>query len=286
MGIALNLLFVVVEVVAAFYLNSLALLSDAGHNLADVAGLVLSVLALKLAKLKPSAKFTYGYKKTTVLAALLNAVFLLVSVGAIGYEAIQKFIHPSPVQGIPIAGVASIGIVINFVSALLFRDDKKELNAHSAYLHLLADALVSLGVVIGGLLIAYTGYWWIDPLLSLAIAVVILLGTFGLLKSSLKLTLDAVPESINAELITKTILEVKDVIDIHHLHIWALSSSQNALTAHIVVAENYTLRDAEMLRHRIKHALAEHDIHHATLEVEGKHAHRDKEDEGESLDCE
>ena len=193
-GISLNFLFVVIEVITGLYIHSLSLLSDAGHNLADVGALSLSLLAFRLLKVKSSEQYTYGYRKTSILVALFNAMVLLVSIGAILYEAIHRFLNPQVIPGITISIVAGAGIVINTVTALLFfRDKDKDMNIKSAYLHLMSDAVVSLGLVLGGVLIYYTHWFWIDSILSALIAVVIFFSTWGLLKDSLRLSLDGVP---------------------------------------------------------------------------------------------
>src|SRR6185436_16126924 len=194
-GISLNFIFVVIEAVAGLYVHSLSLLSDAGHNLADVGALALSLLAFRLAKAKPTEEYTYGYSKSTILVALLNAVVLLLSIGAILYESAHWLLYPEPLPGKIIAMVAAIGIVINATTALLFfREKDKDLNLKSAYLHLLSDAIVSFGIVIGGVIMYLTGYYWIDAVLSIVVALVILLSTWNLMKQSLRLSLDAVPE--------------------------------------------------------------------------------------------
>ena len=193
-GISLNLVFVVAEFLAGFWYNSLGLLSDAGHNLGDVASLVLAMLAFRLAKVQPTSRYTYGYKKSTVLVSLLNAVILLVAVGIIIGESVGKLFHPQPVEGDAIAWVAGIGVVINAVTAWLFMKDKdKDLNVKGAYLHMAADALVSVGVVVSGLVIARTGWYVIDPIIGLLIALIIIYSTWGLLRDSLRLSLDGVP---------------------------------------------------------------------------------------------
>src|SRR5205085_9609111 len=197
-GIVLNFVFVLVEVIAGLVNHSLSLLSDAGHNLADVGALALSLFAFRLLKVKSNARFTYGYRKTSILVALFNAVVLLVSIGIITYEAIQRLFNPHPVSGINVALVAGVGIVINFTTAIMFfRHKEHDLNIKSAYLHLMADALVSLAIVIGGIGMYYLQWFWIDPLLSIAVVLVILFTTWRLLKDSLRLSMDAVPENIS-----------------------------------------------------------------------------------------
>jgi cobalt-zinc-cadmium efflux system protein len=197
-GILFNFLFVVIEVIIGLLIHSLSLLSDAGHNLADVGALALSLLAYRLLKVKPNEHYTYGYRKTSILVALFNSVVLLVSIGAILFEAMHRLFHPEPLPGSTIAIVAGIGIIINAATAILFFKDKdKDLNIKSAYLHLLSDALVSVALVIGGIAIYYTHLFWIDSALSIIIAIVIFISTWSLLKNSLRLSLDAVPENIN-----------------------------------------------------------------------------------------
>jgi len=265
-GIALNLIFVLVEAAAGFWYDSLALLSDAGHNLSDVISLVLALLAFRMAKVKPNSRYTYGYKKSTVLVSLLNAIILLVAVGIILAESIEKLRNPQSIAGGVIAWVAGVGILINAFTAFLFLKDKeRDLNIKGAYLHLMADALVSVGVVISGVIISYTHWYIIDPIIGIAIAIVILVSTWNLLRDSLRLSLDGVPAGISAEKIRKLLLQVDGVREIHHLHIWALSTTQNALTAHVVVA---SLEDGEAVKNRIKEILSEEHIPHATLELE------------------
>ena len=265
-GITLNLAFVVAEFAAGFWYNSLGLLSDAGHNLGDVASLVLAMLAFRLAKVHPTASYTYGYKKSTVLVSLLNAVILLVAVGIIIAESITKLLHPRPVEGDAIAWVAGIGVVINAVTAWLFMKDKdKDLNVKGAYLHMAADALVSVGVVISGIVIAHTGWYIIDPVIGLVIALVIIYSTWGLLRDSLRLSLDGVPAGTDIEKVEKAMHAVEGVQGVHHLHIWAISTTETALTAHVSIDD---LSDMERIKQEIKHELQHVGIHHATLEFE------------------
>ena len=203
-GIVLNLAYVMIQVVMGLRINSLSLLSDAGHNFLDVAGLALAMIAFKLSKSKSTEKYTYGYRKSSILISLLNAVILLVSIGAIGYEAVLRFGHPEPLPGVTIAVIAAVGIVINGVSAFLFfRDKESDINVKAAFLHLASDALVSLGLVAGGVIIYYTNLYWIDPLLSILICVVIIASTWGLLRDSLRLSLDGVPSDIDLNKIKK-----------------------------------------------------------------------------------
>ncbi len=268
-GIILNSVYVLVEAIAGFMTHSVALLSDAGHNLSDVASLALSLMAFRLAKMKPSRSFSYGYKKTTILAALTNAVILFITIGILGYESLQRLFHPEPLQGNTMAIVAGIGIVINLGSAFLFfRDKEHDLNVKGAYLHLLTDALVSAAVVIAGIVIRYTNWYWLDGATSLIILAVILVGTWSLLTDSLRLSLDAVPLNVDAEHIQDTIQQVEGVDSVHHMHIWAMSTTENALTAHLVLSDKLSFDDKMKLVQHIKHELLHKSIHHATIELE------------------
>ncbi len=265
-GIILNLVFVFAEFSAGFWLDSMALMADAGHNLSDVVSLVLALVAFRLAKVKANNNYTYGYKKSTVLVSLLNAVILLVAVGGILVESINKISNPPPVEGTTIAWIATIGVVINGFTAFLFLKDKeKDLNVKGAYLHMAADALVSVGVVISGVIIQHTGWFIIDPILGILIAMVILVSTWNLLHDSIRLSLDGVPVNINKEAIEELVKSIPGVSNIHHLHIWAISTTENALTAHIVIER---LEEMEKIKSVIKKELAHHNITHATLEFE------------------
>jgi cobalt-zinc-cadmium efflux system protein len=268
-GITLNFLFVVVEVLAGLRIHSLSLLSDAGHNLADVASLAMSLIAFRLLKVKPTVRFTYGYKKTTILVALLNASILLLSIGAIGYEALHRIVSPQPLPGKIISLVAALGILVNTITALLFlRSKDRDLNIKSAFLHLMADAVVSAGLVIGGLVIYWTHLYRIDPVLSMVIAVVILISTWKLLKDSLRLSLDGVPEGIQLKEVKEKVEKISGVLGFHHIHIWAISTTENALTAHVVVSKEAGPQDVEAIKQDIKHELLHLNIQHATLETE------------------
>lgn len=270
-GIVLNLAFVVIEFAAGFWFDSLALLSDAGHNLSDVVSLVLALLAFRLAKVKANERYTYGYKKSTILVSLLNAVILLVAVGAIVIESIHKLSNPAVVPGGAIAWVAGVGVLINAFTAFLFMKDKeKDLNVKGAYLHMAADALVSVGVLVAGIVISRTGWYIIDPIIGLIVAVVILISTWNLLHDSLRLTLDGVPTSINSQQVVESIRALPGIDDVHHIHIWAISTTENALTAHIVLKQ---AEDMQEVKHLIRHRLEDFGISHATLEFEvpGEH---------------
>ena len=268
-GIVLNSVFVLVQVVTGFMSHSMALLADAGHNLGDVASLALSLIAFKLAKAKPTEVYTYGYKKTTILASLTNAVVLLLTIGILGYESFNRLLHPQPVHGGIVAIVAAIGIAINLASALLFfRNKEHDLNTKGAFLHLLTDAMVSLGVVVSGLIIRYTNWYWLDGATSIIILIIILIGTWSLLTASLRLSLDAVPDSVKPAAIEKLILNSPGVESIHHMHIWAMSTTQNALTTHLVLKKSLSFDEKMKVVHDIKHELLHNNIHHATIELE------------------
>lgn len=265
-GITLNLLFVFAEFGAGLWFDSLALLSDAGHNLTDVVSLVLAMLAFRLAKIKGNNKYTYGYKKSTVLVSLLNAVILLIAVGAILYESIGKLRNPSEVAGSAIAWVAGIGIFVNGITAFLFmKDKKKDLNVKGAYLHMLADALVSVGVLISGLIISNTGLYIIDPIIGIVVAIVILVSTWNLLHDSIRLSLDGVPVDVDMVKVQQAIEESPGVESVHHMHVWAISTTEIALTAHIVIND---YNNIDSIKKETKERLKEIGIGHATLEFE------------------
>ena len=268
-GIILNLLFVIIEFGAGIYINSLALISDAGHNLSDVASLALAMVAFRLAKVKPNQTFTYGLRKSTILISLLNAVILLIVIGAITWESLARMKDPQPIQGDYMAVVAGIGILINTITAMLFfKNREKDLNIKGAFLHLAADALVSLGVVGAGIVIGFTSWYWLDTAVSMAIVIVILVSTWGLLRDSTILALDGVPRGIDLKKVKDAILGSSEIRDVHHIHVWAMSTTENALTAHIVVANDFPLSSFEPLKTRIQQALQNQGIQHSTLELE------------------
>ena len=270
-GIILNLTYVLIQVIIGLNINSLSLLSDAGHNFLDVAGLALAMLAYKLSTSKATDKYTYGYKKASILISLLNAVVLLLSIGAIGYEAIFRFKYPQPLPGLTISIIAAIGIFINGVSAFMFFKDKdSDINVKSAFLHLLSDALVSMGLVVGGIIIYYTHWYWIDPLLSIILCIIIIASTWNLLKDSLRLSLDGVPDKVDINKIKEKALEVAGVVAIHHVHVWAISTTKNALTAHVMLEEDITMKQSKEIKANLKHELEHLNIHHVTLETENK----------------
>ena len=267
-GIILNSAFVIIEVIFGLISGSLSLLTDAGHNLSDVASLALALLAFKLAKARSNKNYTYGYKRSTIIVSFFNAVILVVAVGFIIYEAVIRFIHPEPIAGGIVAWVAFAGIAINGFTAWLFVKDKEsDLNVKGAYLHMAVDAFVSFGVVISGAIIYFTGLAWIDSAVSVIIGIVILTGTWNLLKDSLRLEMDGVPKDIDLKKIKTELLKTKGVVDIHHMHVWALSTTENALTAHLVVnPENMAMFDD--IKHDLKHRLEHLSISHSTFEPE------------------
>ncbi len=266
-GIILNFSFVIVEFLFGFFSNSLALMADAGHNLSDVAGLILAWGAFWLAKRKPSTRFTFGLRKSSILSALFNAILLLVAIGIIIWEAIHRFFIPTEVQSTTMIIVATIGIVINAGTAMLFMKDRDhDINIKGAYLHMMADALISLGVVLAGFAIKFTGYQWIDPVTTLIICAIIIVGTWGLLKDSIIMSMDAVPENIDPEKIRQYFEKLPGVEEVHDLHIWAMSTTENALTVHLVVKEN--INQNKLLK-TINHELVDHQkIHHPTIQIE------------------
>lgn len=266
-GITLNLGFVVVEAVYGVIAGSMALVADAGHNLSDVLGLVIAWTASVLAARPPSARFTYGFKSSSILAALGNAAFLLVALGAILVETVRRLIEPEPVAGGPVMAVAAVGIVINTATALMFmRGRKHDINIRGAYLHMAADAAVSAGVVVAGLLITLTGAQWIDPVTSLLIVGIIAVGTWGLLKDSLRMSLHAVPPGIDERKVRHFLNSLSGVEAVHDLHIWPMSTTETALTAHLVMPGGHP---GDSFLHQLAHEL-DHDfgIGHATVQVE------------------
>lgn len=266
-GVALNLAFVLVETVFGIKANSLALLADAGHNFSDVLGLLVAWGGSWLSQWHPTGKHTYGFRRSSILAALVNALLLLVAVGGIVWEAIGRFFHPEPSQAHTIIWVAIVGIAINAGTALMFRAGRRaDLNVHGAFLHMVADASISAGVAGAGVLIFMTGLQIIDPVVSLSLALTILAGTWGLLKKSLNLALDAVPEHVDPQLVTQYLSQLPTVKDVHHVHIWGLSTTDAALTAHVVLSrpdENDAL--LAQIGHDLHHRFG---IGHATIQFE------------------
>jgi cobalt-zinc-cadmium efflux system protein len=268
-GIALNIVFVAIEAFYGWRVNSLALLADAGHNLSDVAGLVLAWGGALAGKLRPSARKTYGWKRGTILAAFANALLLLVAIGALAWVAIGRLITPQPLlgaQGVTIMLVAGVGIVINTATALLFmRGREHDLNIRGAFTHMAADALVSAGVVLAGALTLWMGWVWLDPVVSLVIAVVILLGTWGLFSQSLHMLFDGVPDSVDPQAVRDCLAELPGVAHVHDLHIWATGTSHIALTAHLVMPQGHA--DDAFLKYATEQLHTRFEITHTTLQV-------------------
>jgi cobalt-zinc-cadmium efflux system protein len=266
-GIALNLGFVVVEVVYGVLAHSLALVADAGHNMGDVLGLLLAWGATFLARTPPTERRTYGLRSSSILAALFNAIFLLITVGAIAWEAIRRFGDPTVVQARIVIWVSVIGVVINTVTALMFMSGRKrDLNIRAAFMHMAADAGVSLGVVVAGFLIIATGWLWIDPVISLAIAAVITWGTWGLLRDSVNLALHAVPQGIEVAKVRQYLSSLPHVTEVHDLHIWPMSTTETALTAHLV--RDIDDCDCTLLERAAQELNHKFEIQHATLQFE------------------
>jgi cobalt-zinc-cadmium efflux system protein len=267
-GIALNCAFVAAEAVAGFAANSMALLADAGHNLSDVLGLALAWAGATMAKLPASERFSYGFKKAPILAALLNAILLLVAVGAIFLEAAQRLVHAQEANGETVMIVAGIGILINGLTAWLFVSGRKhDINIRGAFLHMAADAAVSLGVVFAGALILFTGLLWIDPLVSIIVALVILWSTFDLLKQSTGMSLAGVPRGISLPEVGSALKAIEGVDSLHDLHIWPMSTTENALTAHLIVPRDdrrkQVLAEARRMLHDRFH------LQHVTIQIDG-----------------
>ncbi|MDE7473807.1 MAG: cation diffusion facilitator family transporter [Muribaculaceae bacterium] len=265
-AIVINLLYVIIEAGVGIYSDSLGLVSDAGHNLGDVFSLVFTMIGFKLARAAANHKFTYGYQKSTILIALLNAVILLVAVGVIIVESVRKIQHPEPIDGALVSWTAGVGIVVNGLTAwLLMKDQKHDLNIRGAFLHMAADTLVSLGVVVAGIIISLTGFVLVDPIISLVIAAVILVSTWQMLRESLSLSIDGVPEGIDVDKLKADIEGLQHVKSIHHIHVWALSTTLNAMTAHVVIDS----RDNEdLVLAAIKSLAHDAGINHPTIEFE------------------
>lgn len=268
-GIALNVIFVVIEVSYGILADSLALIADAGHNLSDVMSLMLAWGASYLATKHPTKTKTYGLRKVTIMASLISAVLLLVALGGIAWESVERLSSPQTVDSMTIVVVAAIGVVINTITALLFvKDQAHDLNIRAAYLHMAADAAISLGVVIAGVAIMLTGWIWLDPVISLFIVLVILIGTWGLLRDSINLSIDGVPRGINVTEVKEYLYSLDGVSDMHHLHVWALSTSETALTVHLVCTKE---RLGNHFLHEVHAHLHHHfNIAHATIQIEEK----------------
>ncbi len=266
-GIALNLVYVAGEAIAGILSGSLALLADAGHNLSDVLSLALSWGAAVLSRRRPTGRFTYGLGSSSILAALANAIILLLVTGGIAWEALERLSHPVPVASTIVIWVAAAGILVNGVTALLFASgSQRDLNLKSAFLHMAADTLVTAGVVAAGIAIALTGWLWFDPVVSLVVSAVIVVGTWSLMKSAIGLALDAVPEGVDAAAVRAHLLGTPGVTGLHDLHIWGMSTTETALTCHLVMPGGHP-GDATLngIAHQLHHRFG---IHHATIQIE------------------
>jgi len=267
LGIALNILFVIVEIFYGLYADSLALIADAGHNLSDVFSLLLAWGAYWLSKKAPTPTRTYGLKKATVLASLLSTLLLLTALGIIFYEAVERLRAPEAVNGLTVIVVAGVGVLINALTAWLFlHGSKSDLNVKAAYMHMVADAAVSVGVVLAGVAIMFTGWLWIDPVLSMLIVVLVLMGTWGLLKDSVNLSIDAVPQAISTEEVKTYLLSLPGIVSLHDLHIWSLSTTQTALSVHLVTRND--IPDNRLLENIQEHLHHHFDIDHVTVQIE------------------
>lgn len=271
LGIALNLAYVIIEGAFGFISDSMGLLSDAGHNLSDVASLFIALIAFKASQRKPNERYTYGYRKATVEASVLNAIILYVAVALILFESIEKFFRPSEVDGGMVAWVAGAGVIVNGLTTWLFmKDSKRDLNVKGAYLHMAADTLVSVGVVVSGIIIHFTGWNLIDPIVGIAIALLIAVSSFSMLRESLRLALDGVPSSIDIEGVKRAIRSADGVESLHHLHIWAMSTTEAAMTVHVVVRDPSEVDD--VIRN-VRDAVKPLGIIHSTVEAETENAH-------------
>ena len=266
-GILLNAGFVVIEGAYGFFTHSLALVADAGHNLSDVAGLIMAWGAFWLSRKRPNQYFTFGLRKSSILSALFNSLLLMIAVGMILWEAISRFKNPNPIDSHSVMIIAGIGIFVNGLTALLFFKDKDhDLNIRGAYLHMAADALVSVGVVLSALIISKTSWFWIDPLMSVIISLVIIQGTWSLLRDSLKLSMDAVPENIDLLKVKEYLEGLDEVSDVHDLHIWAISTTETALTVHLTLKHNLIKNDfITKISIDLKNKF---HIHHPTIQIE------------------
>jgi cobalt-zinc-cadmium efflux system protein len=265
-GVALNTVFVIAELIFGYAANSLALVSDAVHNFSDVIGLLLAWGAVWLARKRPTQQHTYGFRRASILAALINAGLLLIAVGGIAVEAVNRIQQPAPVAGWTVVVVAALGIFVNGGTALLFmRGRHADLNIRGAYLHMASDAGVSFGVVVAACVIMFTGWLWIDPAISLCVAAIVLAGGWGLARDSVNLALDGVPKGIKLAKVKDYLGQLRGVVEVHDLHIWAMSTNETALTAHLVCPDGY---DDSFLHNACEELSHKFNIHHATLQIE------------------
>ncbi len=266
-GIALNLLYLVVEAGVGLAIGSLGLVADAGHNLSDVLSLAIAWGASHLSQKPPQGRFTYGFSRSPILASLFNALLLFGAMAIVAWEAVQRLQHPEPVPGVPVILVALVGLAVNAGTALLFVNGRSDLNIRGAYLHMVADAAVTFGVLLAGIAILYTGAKWLDPVVSLLIVVVVLWGTWSLFRDAIKLSLDAVPQGIDHVEVRETLLALSGVEEIHDLHIWALSTSESALTVHLVVPDP-AVDGVTLIQRACREMHERFGISHTTIQIE------------------
>ncbi len=266
-GIGLNTLYVIVEVVIGLRIGSLGLIADAGHNASDVLSLIIAWVGARLAQRSPSERFTYGLKRSPIIASLFNALLLFGAMSVVTWEAIQRLQDPAPLPGLTIIWVTLVGLVVNFGTAFLFVRGRGDLNIRGAFLHMMADGLVTLGVLLAGVAFIFTDAYWLDPVVSLVIVAVVLWSTWGLFRDAMRLSLDAVPEGIEPEEVHDYLRRLPSVTEVHDLHIWAMSTTETALTAHLVVP-NLSMSNNELIRRACNGLHEEFEIVHATLQLE------------------
>ncbi|MCL4782746.1 MAG: cation diffusion facilitator family transporter [Bryobacterales bacterium] len=266
-GIILNLLYLLIEAGVGIAIGSLGLVADAGHNLSDVLSLAIAWGASHLSRRPPQGRFTYGFSRSPILASLFNALLLFGAMAIVAWEAVHRLVNPEPVPGMPVIVVAIVGLMVNSGTALLFVKGQADLNIRGAYLHMVADAAVTLGVLLSGIAIYYTGVAWLDPAVSLLIVAVVLWGTWSLFRDAIKLSLDAVPQGIDHVAVRETLLALPGVEDIHDLHIWALSTSESALTVHLVVPDP-AVDGVALIQHACRQLHERFEISHTTIQVE------------------
>lgn len=265
-GITINVAYAAIEFGAGFWFDSMGLMADAGHNLSDVAGLILALIAMRLVGRRADSRHTFGYKKASVLISLVNAAILLAAVVGIAVESVRRFFRPDQVEGLSVAVTAGVGVIVNFVSAWLLNADKgRDINVRGAYLHMVLDAMVSIGVVISGIVIHFTGWNVIDPIIGLVVAVAIVYSSWSLFRTSLRLAIDGVPDGIDVDELVHAMERVPGVVDVHHVHVWALSTTETALTAHVAVDD---VTRSDEIRSHVKSVLKGMGIGHSTIETE------------------
>ena len=266
-GITLNTLYVIVEATIGFRIGSLGLIADAGHNASDVLSLIIAWVGSRLALRSANDRYTYGFKRSPIVASLFNALLLFGAMGIVLWEALGRLQSPEPIEGAVIIWVTLIGLVVNFGTALLFVKGANDLNIRGAYLHMLADGLVTFGVLLAGILIIFTNAYWIDPVISLIIVAVVLWGTWGLFRDAMRLSLDAVPNNINLDAVKNYLSSLPNVLNVHDLHVWSMSTTETALTAHLVMREMPT-STSELIQKATEGLHDKFEIVHSTLQIE------------------